>query len=313
MKILFWSFVALDVAALVLFGLLALAAAGPSRTQPLAALVVPVLLPALLLAGAVAVFLNARGDGARWFAVALAAAPLLLTVGSRLLVAWELSGHTDGAGGLHQFRTPAQRELEAAVERGDAAVIATLAVGVDLDAPGLSGAPLLVLALRRLPRDPRGLEVVRALLAAGADPDVAHAELPLQPAIAATRTLGIEPVRVLLDAGADPNARGEGGRPAFFVAGGAGVDVAVLELLAAHGADVTARDDAGCSAAATAALTGNWPALEFLVQRGAPWRDQPGSVGSTLVEFVESEARRAPRPGEDQAALARVLELLRAG
>jgi hypothetical protein len=313
MKFLFWSFVAVDVGALVLFGLLALAAAGPSRTNPIAALVVPFLVPAAILVGAIVLFVNAESALLRTVAVVIAAAPVLITVGTQLHVLAKLSDYRDESGELRQFRSQELRDLEAAVTRGDAAAVAAAASGVDLDTPGLSGATVLVLALRRLQQAPERIDVVRALIAAGADPNVAHAELPLQPAIAATRGCGIEPVQLLLDAGAHPNAIGESGDPAFFTAGGAGVDVAVMRLLVERGADVQLLGSNGRSAVVLAAQTRNWPVLELLVQLGAPWRDQFGRVGVPFLEHMESEERRDPQGEEDRAALARVMELLRAG
>lgn len=312
MKFLFWSFVAIDVAALVLFGLLALAAAGPSRTNPVAALVVPFLVPAAILVGAIVLFVNSQSALLRTVAVVIAAAPVLITVGGHLGMLSKLREFRDESGELRQFRSQELRDLEAAVTRGDAAAVAAAASGVDLDTPSLSGATVLVLALRRLQQAPERIDVVRALIAAGADPNVAHVELPLQPAIGATRVCGVEPVQLLLDAGANPNAIGESGDPAFFTAGGGGVDVAVMRLLVERGADVQVRGSNGRSVVVLAAQTRNWPVLELLLQLGAPWRDQLGRVGVPFLDHMESEARREPQGEEDRAALARVMELLRA-
>lgn len=65
LRIVFWLVVAFDIAVLLLFGALGLAAARPSHTNPLAALIVPLVLPGLVLAGAVLLFLRAAEAGGR--------------------------------------------------------------------------------------------------------------------------------------------------------------------------------------------------------------------------------------------------------
>jgi hypothetical protein len=72
------------------------------------------------------------------------------------------------------------------------------------------------------------------------------------------------------------------------------------------------RGSNGRSVVVLAAQTRNWPVLELLLQLGAPWRDQLGRVGVPFLDHMESEARREPQGEEDRAALARVMELLRA-
>ncbi|MGE3616990.1 MAG: ankyrin repeat domain-containing protein, partial [Gemmatimonadales bacterium] len=242
MKIFFWLFVALDVVALVTFGLLGLAAAGPSRTNPIAALVIPFFIPGAILLAAIALYIRAETTGLRLAALLIAALPVMLVVGGRGLMEVKLGGYKDDSGAIRQFRSGALRDIEAAIDRNDSAAVAAAAPGTDLNTPGLAGATVLVLALRHLPKAPDQLGVLRALLAAGADPNAGSAEPPLQPAIGASRTAGPEPVRLLLEAGADPNARTEGGEPVFFIAGGANIEPAVMELLLARGADVQLRD-----------------------------------------------------------------------
>lgn len=306
MKLLFWSFVALDVAALVVGGLLGLAAAGPSRTNPVTALLIPFVVPGVLLAGAIGLFVYAQSAGARLVALGIAALPALVVVGGHLLALGRLSGYRDESGELRQFKTAALRAVEDAVTRGDAAAVAAAAQGTDLNTPSLSGATVLVFALRELQQSRGDIDVVRALLAAGADPNARGAEPPLQIAIAASRTAGLEVVRLLLDAGADPNARGEFGDPAYFMAGGAGVDVGVMQLLLDRGADVKLLDSNGKGAAVLAATTRNWRVLALLMQRGAPWRDQLGPGGLPLPAYIENDTRDRKDDG-----IAEVLALLR--
>jgi hypothetical protein len=310
LKILFWLFVALDVFALAIFGLLGLAAARPSHTNPIAALVIPFFIPAAILLGAIVLFVSAKTTGARVFAVLIAALPVLIVVGGHAATLVALQGYRDGSGEIREFRASALRDVEAAIERDDAAAVAAAARGADLDTRGLSGATVLVISLRRLRDHPDQLGVVKALLAAGADPNRRGGELPLQAAIGAAHKIGAEPVRLLLDAGAEPNALDEWGEPAFFTAGGASLDV--MQLLLAAGADVKLRNKQGESAAVLPARTSNWRVLALLLERGAPWRDQNAIVGVPFLDYMEGEARKAEALGENADGLAEVMALLRA-
>jgi ankyrin repeat protein len=82
-----------------------------------------------------------------------------------------------------------------------------------------------------------GGEIVRALLAAGADPD-ADADNPLRvrPLHSAVASRDRESVTALLEAGADPNVRQQGGFTPLHGAAHAG-DAEMVKLLLAHGAD----------------------------------------------------------------------------
>lgn len=308
-KILFWLLVTIDVIALAIFGLLGLAAAGPSRTNPIAALAIPFFIPGAILLGAIWLFLIAQAPAARVLALFIAGAPLLFVVAGSIAALWKLQGYRDASGQISQFRSAALRDIEAAIARNDAAAVTAAARRADLNTPGLSGATVLVLALRQLDKAPNQLDVVKALLAAGADPNGGGAEPPLQVAIGASRESGTEPVRLLLEAGANPNARDESGKPAFFTAGGANIEV--MQLLLARGADVQLRSKQGESAVVLPAQTRNWPVLELLLQRGAPWRDQHAVQGVPFLDYMEGEAREAKLGDGNTNGLARIMTLLR--
>ncbi len=308
-KILFWLLVTVDVIAMAIFGLLGLAAAGPSRTNPIAALVIPFFVPAAILLGAIWLFLIAQAPGARVLALLIAGAPLLFVVGGSVAALWKLQGFRDASGHITQFRAPALRDIAAAIARNDAAAVAAAARGVDLNTQGLSGATVLVLALRQLYKAPNQLDALKALLAAGADPNGGGAELPLQVAIGASRESGTEPVRLLLEVGANPNARDASGQPAFFTAGGANIEV--MQLLLARGADVQLRGKQGESAVVLPAQTRNWRVLELLLQRGAPWQDQHAIQGVPFLDYMEGEVREAKSGDGNTNGLARVMTLLR--
>ena len=93
-----------------------------------------------------------------------------------------------------------------------------------------------------------GADAVKALLAAGADPD-ADAENPLRvrPLHSAVAARDREAVRALLQAGADPNVRQQGGYTPLHGAAHNG-DEALVALLIEHGADPELRTDDGQTA-----------------------------------------------------------------
>jgi ankyrin repeat protein len=98
-----------------------------------------------------------------------------------------------------------------------------------------------------------GAETVRALLAAGADPD-ADADNPLRvrPLHSAVASRDRESVAALLEAGADPDVRQQGGFTPLHGAAYAG-DAEMVRLLLAHGADPALATDDGKDARALAA------------------------------------------------------------
>ncbi len=298
MKILFWLLVAIDALALVVFGLLGLAAAGPSRTNPVAALIIPFFLPGAILAVAIALFLAGSTAWTRGVALLIAALPLLVVGIGKARVVWELQGYRDRTGTIREYRSDKLQTIEEAIRRNDPpAIRAAGASRSELNTRGISGATPLVLAVRQLRQSPDRIELVRALLDGGADPNLIGPELPLQTAIGESRTAGVEPVRLLLDAGANPNARTAEGSPVFFIGGGANIQMEVMELLLAHGADVRLKDSQGRSVVVLPAIVGNWRVLSLVLQKGAPWRDQQGIVGVPLLEYLEGEARKSD-PGK---------------
>lgn len=311
LKVLFWLFVVIDVVALVIFAVLGFAAAKPSHTNPIAALIVPFVIPAAILVGAMILFFKVPTVPARSLAVFIAALPMWWVLGSAASSFWELRGFRDASSDIREFRSQELRDIESAVLRNDAAAVTALASKSDLDTPGISGATVLVLALRQLDKTPGQLDVVKALLAAGADPNATGAEPPLQIAISASRESGIEPVQLLLDSGANPNARDEWGKPVFFIAGGQNINVEVMELLLARGADVTARSEKDESAVVTAAQTRNWPVLELLLKSRTPWRDHEAIQGVPFLDYMEREERDSPSAWWKKERLAEVMAILR--
>lgn len=251
LKVLFWLFVTADVAALGLFFVLGLAAAGPSKTNPLAVVFAMLVVPGVILAGCIALFLTSPSAVLRTLAVVVVGAPAGLLAVAPIVSAF---------------------------------LAATTAPG------GIWGETPLSRALRELPQDASRLADIRTLLAEGADPNEPGEELPIVLAIRAVSTSGDTALKMLLDAGADPDRRREFGDPAWFSSIVAGGDAAVLRLLLDRGADPKAKGNDGRGGIWSAANTCNWPAAQLLLDRGAPI-DGISPMGLPLLATLEAEER----------------------
>ena len=298
LKILFWLLIAGDLAALGLFFVLGLAAAPSSRTSPLAVAAFILVIPGLLLAASIGLFVFAESKLWRGVGLLLAAAPLLVVVISQMVLDHRISRHHDANGNFTQFPAGPLQELELAIGRNDAAGVATLAAAADLGANGIGGSGLLVLALRTLQKSPGPPDVLRALLQAGADANAEGAELPLAVAIQISAKSGAGPVQLLLDAGADPDRQTQFGEPVWFGATGVGVDQSLLPLLLDRGADINAKSRDGKSALLQATLAQNWPATLILLRRGADWNQVRSLDGRDFRTMLEDDARiHGEQPG----------------
>lgn len=307
MKVLFWLLVVGDTLALLVLFLLGLAAAPSSRTSPLAVAWSMLLVPTAVLVIAVLLFHRVNTPLARGAALLLVALPLLWVVGTRGYYAAQLASTTDSDGSMRYFRAGPARDILDAIDRNEAAEVARLAKEVDLNARGLSKMTILMYAIRRLERAPTELEPLRALLAAGADPNRVADEHPLFVAIQLSGDTGPEPVEMLLAAGANPNTIDQFGSPVYYMAIGITVPIEVLTILLDRGADLSARDRDGRSVAFDAATTSNWPALLLLLQRGVDYQGRSIN-GETLPQMVESSARMF---GDSATGMAAVLDYLR--
>ncbi len=273
-KILFWLLVAVDLGAMGLFLLLGLAAAGPSHTNPLSVVWWMAILPGIVLGVAILLFVFGNSWLLRAPAFLVAAAPLLMLVVWDTTETMKLNQFKDKDGVVTNFAGGAMQELEKAIMRDDAAAVGRLAKGADLNQTGVSGSGVLVVALRQLGKTGGSPDVLRALLAAGANPNPKTGERPLVMALQVSQKAGLEPVKLLLAAKADLNARSQFGEPVFFGGVGMGVDPAVLPLLLEGGADLSAKSAGGKDLLAAAAMIQNWAAALVLLQRGVRAADE---------------------------------------
>ena len=114
-------------------------------------------------------------------------------------------------------------------------------------------------------------------------------ELPLQIAIQQSGKAGLEPVKMMLDAGADPNAKASFGDPIWWAATGKSSSLETLTLLLDRGADINGLGKGESTVLFDAATTRNWPAVLLLLQRGADWRRGKSVNGLPFRSVVEGE------------------------
>lgn len=268
--------------------MLGLAAAGSSHSSPLDVAFVMLVLPGVVIAGLIALFLLSRSMAGKLIAFAVAAAPVAVVLIGGLFSSGVQTLFTDKDGSGRHFAPGQMRELERAVARNDAAAVATLARKVDLSQKAMDGYTVLAVAVQQLDKNPRTLDVLRALLEAGADPNVAQMSMPLEKALRLSGKTGLEPVRMLLKAGANPNVRNSLGEPVYFSALARDADRGALALVLEHGADARARTKGGFSPLLWATTAKNWGAVRLLLERGADWRVANGA-GETFLQMLERE------------------------
>ena len=291
LAILFWLLILFDLAALGLFFVLGLAAGPSSHTGPIsiAAFMLPV--PVILIAAAIGLFVFTKSPLTRGLAFLTAAAPILFLIGSVAYNGYQMSQHMDQAGNFNRFSRGPMQELEKAIATNDAAAITAAARSANLKSKAVDGASVLTVALRQLEKKPGPPNAIRALIAAGAEVNTKEDETPLYVAIQISDDAGIEPVKLLLDAGANPNTIGQFGDPAWFMATGLAIPVETLELLLSRGANLTAKDRKGQTALFGAVTCENWPAAKLLIEKGIDWKSFRTLSGLGLREALEAQTR----------------------
>ncbi|QDT69435.1 Phosphocholine transferase AnkX [Planctomycetes bacterium MalM25] len=199
------------------------------------------------------------------------------------------------AAGLLIGQAHADPELADAAEARDASRFAELLEAkVEIDAKQTDGMTALHWAVYH-----SDLDAVRALLAAGADPN-AETDYRVRPLTLACRAGQGLLTQALLEAGADPNAKLPGGETPLMTAARSG-SVEVIEFLLGEGADPNAKQRRGQTALMWAAAAGAGEVIDALLAAGAE-RDHALKSGFTALHF-------AARDGQAEA----VRRLLAAG
>jgi ankyrin repeat protein len=193
--------------------------------------------------------------------------------------------------------------ISAAAFRGGAAGIALIEGGADVKVADRRGNTPLHTAAQL-----GDLELVKKLLAKGADPNARNAKTlagapmrgpfrppagEITPLHAAARANQLEIVKALLAAGADPNLKGEDGTTLLMQAAGS-ANVEVVKLVFDLDSDVKAVTASGGTivhAAVTGVgLTASQPeickVIRFLAEKGAPL-DERNSTGRTPIDIAD--------------------------
>ncbi len=158
----------------------------------------------------------------------------------------------------------AQSPISTAAKAGDKAAVRRLIVNkADVNTPAADGSTALLWAVYN-----SDLDMVRALLAAGAKPDVAN-RYGVTPVLQASRTGDMPILEALLTAGANPKLTHDDGETPLMASARAG-RVDAVRLLLAKGADVNAVDaDQEQTALMWAAAEGHTEVVNALLEAGA--------------------------------------------
>lgn len=257
--------------------------------------------------GAILLFIPLLAIAVAWVSVyfwgSVAVAQVFLALHALILV-WQLYA---GARNLAQsyklahyrlgdddFRGP-QRELAHAILDRDLARVRQL-----LPAAGelnkIYGADtLLNFAVGNANRD-QDVEIVKALLDAGADPNYPPDASPLSKADSGNQPAMYE---LLLSAGANPNVINSEGQPIWWASINRqfGFRIEILRSLLDHGADLALRDSES-GPIGYAAQQSQWPAVLLLMERGASWKDDRRD-GKSLAEMVGLAFQTTSTPSEE--------------
>ncbi len=190
---------------------------------------------------------------------------------------------------LHAGPVLADGTLADLIQRGDLdSALESIRGGADVNAAQGDGTTPLHWAVYRL-----DTELVEALLASGARPDVTN-RYGSSPLAEAVKTANVELVGMLLTAGADVEAANEEGQTALMLSARAG-SLEVAQLLIAHGADVNARESwRGQTALMWAADAQAADVVEFLIDNGAEVNVQ--ALAHDWTVQITSEPRAQYRP-----------------
>lgn len=275
----------------------------------------------LFVTGSIVLFV--QSTSIRWRCVALAMVALppaatfwglasyydILGGASRMM---QERSRRDAAGNQSFFPRGPLRDMGAAIAINDVAAVGRLAPKVDINAHDENGETFLDFALNQVFRTPdkrEAREVLRALLKAGADPNLMGRDLPLSRAIESAPEVGLEPMLMLLAAGADPNKEGRQHVPAYYVAAYRGT-AEIFRILVEHGADL--RLQPKDEYLLIRALNGpNWEVILFLLQHGVDWTKASDPLGRSFQERVKLETVKLERINPPPPHYQEVVDFLR--
>lgn len=299
----FWAFVALDGALFAILVVLSIVDPGHPDGGREMGLIFAVIIPAIVIGGAVLLFVKAESSASRVAALIIVAGPGLLIGGARLRSAaidYQVHQNSTGRG---YFSTRGLKRAGAAVVQRDVAALAALDRSVDVNTKGRHGVTLMELAVSQAfdstawsSAGSTPLDVVRALLARGADP---NAGLEIATKLPDTTILS-----ALLGAGAKPGFTNDNGPVAFQWLNV--MPPANFIALLDHGLDVNLNDAFGTPLIIAAAENDRWNFVLLLMDRGAD-ASRIARNGTRLGDVVQSRIEStSERPPEMKGDIARV-------
>jgi len=287
----FWAIAALDAVALVVLLLMLLNDPhGQNDGGREMGLFFFIMLPALVLAAAMAMFRFGTSLPVRSIALFIVVVPAIwfaeVKIDERLI---DRSIEADQRG-IGYFDSEPMRRMGAAVVQRDIETLKRLASTVDVNTPGRDSMTLLQLALTSAePRisDGSELPVVRALLALGAEADAGMD-------IACVR-VDSELLEMLLAAGGDPNLKLAGQPFVFSVM--STITPRNFRLLAAKGLDLNSRSH-GDPLPVQLVIYRRWDLLAVAIELGAD-TTLARADGRTVAGELASQIDEAKQAGGD--------------
>lgn len=279
----FWGLLAIEIVGFAILLIVGFRSGGRSPEGPVGAWLIFV--PPVVWAVTAVLFYRTDSPSKQLIYTIFLALPLIQIILGPLYEKTQKAIWAHGARGADYFVWPAQRQLANAIYDHDVERAKQLiAAAGDLNKPYKQKETLFRFAITNVDDSDSSLELIRAMLAAGANPNYPPTE-PLYFAI----YRGPRLTKLLLEAGADPNALESADRPVWWsvLSASKDEDLTTLRLLLDHGADVKKRDREG-GPVAWAAHNKSWRALWLLIERGADWKDEK-EFGTTVQYMLASE------------------------
>ena len=295
----FWVVVVLDLVLFLVLLVLGLTGTGSPDGGREMSLFFFVIVPAIIVGGAVLLFVKAESSLWRGVALVVVAGPGLIIAGTRVRSAMIDYQVRQNAAGSGYFSGRDVKRAAAAIVRHDVGAITALDKSVDVNAKGTRGMTLMELAVTQVFDSSAGsapVDIVRALLARGADPNAG-----LETATRLPDTLVLS---MLLDAGAKPGFANDHGPVVFQWLNM--MPPANFRALVDHGLDVDLSDATGRRVIIAAAENDRWNFVLLLMDRGADVT-RNAQTGARLAELVQSRIEStSERPADMKADIARV-------
>jgi hypothetical protein len=299
----FWPLVTLDaLAALVLWKVVE----GP--THGLIILGYTIILTVIVITACL--FPVFRSDGWRMAALIcllVSSAPVLFSSVSVVISTYQRQARSSGTA---FFDGPALALAQAVVRQDAELVKQLIPTAGDLNQPQGRGLSIWQFSVMETRETDCSIDVLRALIAAGADPKRDTSADSLSHALA----IGPQLTRFLLEAGLSPNVLDHERRPVWWetiVQGEDEESTARLRMMLEHGADLNLRAPDGQGPIGKAAAGRNWYAVCLIIEASADWKKENLS-GPPLPDRLESEIiRRNEYPLPVPEKLTKVLALLK--